>query len=63
MTVHDLFSTVDYKLLKEQKVGLFKLIIGNKLNKVEKDHINGVLHVLDAFEDMGEELGYKKNEN
>lgn len=49
MTIEDVFSTMDWKLLSEQKLWLLKQ---------DADHAIGLINLLDAIQDVAQEAGY-----
>lgn len=47
---------IDYELLVKQKLTLLVLLENNNFHPEQKDHLDGIIHLIDHLQDLNEPL-------
>lgn len=56
----DIFTNVDYALLKKQSDTLLEIFDGKELNVEQKEAIEGITNFIDAFRDAAVDFGIEE---
>lgn len=56
--MNEFLDKVDWKLLREQKEFLYELALSKRTSDVHTEALDGVISLLDEFQDTAEKLGY-----
>lgn len=54
--MEDLLKGIDWMELQEQKISLLKLRDSKRISKKCKEHLSGIVHLLDAIQDHAETI-------
>lgn len=52
------FDRIDWELLRDQKLVLFKLLTADLLSERVEENLNGILNLIDAIQDAAEKDGF-----